>query len=176
MIVVNPTGGGLSNGKLAQATATPADVLSGKTFFAGGKDIETGTFNLAAANATAAQVLNGYKFYAGDKELKTGTLIPTPNVKTGTFEGSGYPTIECGFRPICVILKNANFGRENFFSVYCYDGTSTGFLYMIGGSTLRWTLNNDSSFIQLRSTGFYVYRGSSGQTMPSETIEYIAIG
>lgn len=131
---------------------------------------------LAEATATAAQVLSGYTFYAGDKELKTGTLIPTPNVKTGTFEGSGYPTIECGFHPICVILKNADFGYQYYFSVCCYNGMSTGFQYMIGGSTLIWTLNNDSSFIQLRSTGFYVYRGSSGQTMPSETIEYIAIG
>ena len=43
MIVVNPTGGGLSNGKLAQATATPADVLSGKTFFAGGREMQIGT-------------------------------------------------------------------------------------------------------------------------------------
>ena len=45
MIVVNPTGGGLSGGKLAQATATPADVLSGKTFFAGDATLKTGTLN-----------------------------------------------------------------------------------------------------------------------------------
>ena len=45
MIVVNPTGGGLSNGKLAQASATPADVLSGKTFFARDATLKTGTLN-----------------------------------------------------------------------------------------------------------------------------------
>lgn len=110
MIVVNPTGGGLSNGKLAQATATPADVLSGKTFFAGGKDIKTGTFNLAAANATAAQVAKGYTFYAGDNTLKTGTLVVpsgTYRLSAGRFNtpniySSG--SVNCGFRPTHLAL------------------------------------------------------------------------
>lgn len=110
MIVVNPTGGGLSNGKLAQATATPADVLSGKTFFAGGKDIKTGTFNLAAANATAAQVAKGYTFYAGDSTLKTGTLVvpsgtyrlSAGRIDTPNIYSSG--SVNCGFRPTHLAL------------------------------------------------------------------------
>ena len=114
MIVVNPTGGGLSNGKLAQATATPADVLSGKTFFAGGKDVKTGTFNLAAANATAAQVAKGYTFYAGDSTLKTGTLVVssgTYKLSSGRFDtpkvyNSG--SINCGFRPTHLALWNGD--------------------------------------------------------------------
>lgn len=36
-------GGGLSSGKLAQATAAEADVLSGKKFYAGNKNLKTGT-------------------------------------------------------------------------------------------------------------------------------------
>ena len=36
-------GGALSNGKLKLATATAADVASGKTFYAGDKTIKTGT-------------------------------------------------------------------------------------------------------------------------------------
>lgn len=38
------TPGGLSNSKLKLATATAADVASGKTFYAGDKTIKTGTF------------------------------------------------------------------------------------------------------------------------------------
>lgn len=114
MIVVNPTGGGLSSGKLAQATATPADVLSGKTFFAGGKDIKTGTFNLAAANATVAQVAKGYTFYAGDSTLKTGTLVVPSGTyilsagrfKTPNIYSSG--SVNCGFRPTHLALWSGN--------------------------------------------------------------------
>lgn len=36
-------GGGLSNSKLALATAVPSDVTSGKTFYAGDKELKTGT-------------------------------------------------------------------------------------------------------------------------------------
>lgn len=36
-------GGGLSSGKLAQATAAESDVLSGKKFYAGNKNLKTGT-------------------------------------------------------------------------------------------------------------------------------------
>lgn len=130
MIVVNPTGGGLSNGKLAQATATPADVLSGKTFFAGGKDIKTGTFDLSLANATAAQVVKGYKFYAGNSTLKTGTLVPGGRIKTGSFnsmdEIDATLTIHCGFKPLMIVIDGDYTGNSlNGISItYCYtDGS-----------------------------------------------------
>lgn len=66
---------GLNNSKLQLATAGTGDVLSGKTFYAGDKNLKTGTFNLGAANATPGDVRNGKTFYAGDNTLKTGTLI-----------------------------------------------------------------------------------------------------
>lgn len=65
---------GLSNSKLSKATAGTGDVVSGKTFYAGDKNLKTGTFNLSAATATAADVLSGKTFYAGNNTLKTGTL------------------------------------------------------------------------------------------------------
>lgn len=43
-------GGALSKGKLKLATATAADVASGKTFFAGDKTIKTGTLKGYATN------------------------------------------------------------------------------------------------------------------------------
>jgi len=41
-------GGGLSKSKLALATATTSNVLAGKTFYAGDKELKTGTFTLAS--------------------------------------------------------------------------------------------------------------------------------
>lgn len=81
MIVVNPTGGGLSGGKLAQATATPADVLSGKTFFAGGR------------------------------EMQTGALVPTGKTASGSAEVPNEDNasifINCGFTPLLVVVRNS---------------------------------------------------------------------
>lgn len=68
-------GGGLTNGKLALADADASDVMSGKTFYAGDKEIKTGTFDLSAADAGPNDVMSGKKFYASDKTLKTGTFI-----------------------------------------------------------------------------------------------------
>ena len=68
-------GGGLMNGKLALADADASDVMSGKTFYAGDKEIKTGTFDLSAADAGPNDVMSGKKFYASDKTLKTGTFI-----------------------------------------------------------------------------------------------------
>lgn len=80
-------GGGLSGGKLALADAETGDVLAGKTYYAGGKELKTGTLALANATATAADVASGKTFYAGDKELKTGTFtLQNVAVKlSGTF-------------------------------------------------------------------------------------------
>lgn len=45
------SGGGLSNSKLALATATPADVPTGVTFYAGDKTLKTGTgFTASSGN------------------------------------------------------------------------------------------------------------------------------
>lgn len=43
MGLMSAGGGGLTNSKLALATAEPEDVISGKTFYAGGKEMKTGT-------------------------------------------------------------------------------------------------------------------------------------
>lgn len=40
------TGGGLSNSELEKTTATEADVLTGKTFYSGNKELKTGTMAL----------------------------------------------------------------------------------------------------------------------------------
>ncbi len=72
-------GGGLSGGKLALATAETGDVLAGKTYYAGDKELKTGTLALADATATESDVASGKTFYAGDNTLKTGKKTPTLN-------------------------------------------------------------------------------------------------
>lgn len=187
MIVVNPTGGGLSNGKLAQATATPADVLSGKTFFAGGKDIKTGTFDLSLANATAAQVLKGYKFYAGNSTLKTGTLVPTPKVKTGSFgpiDIEDTLSIDCGFRPIAVLIRLYKFIPGSTMTAFCYNGAT--YLTAERGSLSGAGYWDGESYIRFSNTGFIITNSStfgndnmypfSEYNLASTEFNYIAIG
>lgn len=68
-------GSGLSNGKLALANASVSDVLSGKKFYAGDKNIKTGTLALSG-NASPSDVISGKTFYSGDpKSKQTGTLV-----------------------------------------------------------------------------------------------------
>lgn len=72
-------GGGLSSGKLAQATAAESDVLSGKKFYAGNKNLKTGTLALSGSAGTG-DVLRGATFYKDDPKSKlTGTLALTGN-------------------------------------------------------------------------------------------------
>lgn len=89
-------GGGLSSGKLAQATAAESDVLSGKKFFAGNKTLKTGTLALSG-NANAAQVLSGYTFYKDNaKSKQTGTMANKGAVSASVDPGSTY-TIPAGY-------------------------------------------------------------------------------
>lgn len=119
-------GGGLSSGKLAQATAAEADVLSGKKFYAGNKNLKTGTLALSGSagtgdvlkgatfykddpkskltgtlalsgNANAAQVLSGYTFYKDNaKSKQTGTMANKGAVSASVDPGGSY-TIPAGY-------------------------------------------------------------------------------
>lgn len=69
-------GGALGNGKLKLATATAADVASGKTFYAGDKTIKTGALKGYATNPSLS-------YNAGRHESATSGQYNTP------FHGSG---------------------------------------------------------------------------------------
>ena len=63
----------------AKADASADDVLLGKKFYSGNKDLKVGSLvventNFEIATATANDVLSGKTFYAGNSELKTGGL------------------------------------------------------------------------------------------------------
>lgn len=67
-----------------------ADEAGSQINFKGGGGV--GLSRLALANATADQVSNGRTFYAGDKNLKTGTLVERGTAQNGTncgVNGSG---------------------------------------------------------------------------------------
>lgn len=67
---------GLNNSKLKKASAGTSDVLSGKTFYSGDKNLKTGTFNLGSANANPWEVLQGKSFYSNNnKSLQYGTVM-----------------------------------------------------------------------------------------------------
>ena len=65
-------GGGLSRSKLALATATAADVVSGKTFYAGDKTIKTGKMPAESVRyLTTIGVTIGY----GDNNTTTDSYV-----------------------------------------------------------------------------------------------------
>ena len=55
-------GSGLSDSKLAQATATEANVWKGKTFYAGDKDEKTGSLSLTNASVSVSGSGQQYKY------------------------------------------------------------------------------------------------------------------
>ena len=59
---------------LKGATATTGDVLNGKTFFAGDKELKTGTLILNG-NATDSNVLSGKTFYSNSTSKLTGSMV-----------------------------------------------------------------------------------------------------
>lgn len=121
-------GGGLTNAKLALATALVSDVAQGKTF------------------------------YAGDKTLKTGTAPITKFASgVISFDGYGtITTITLGWRPRYVFVQLTQTKKADAYSALSYiDGLCTGFcgredraFYIQGGSL------ND---LRPTATGFVAY-------------------
>jgi hypothetical protein len=77
-------GGGLSSGKLAQATAAESDVLSGKKFYAGNKNLKTGTMHNNGRWPDAEKLtLEGSKIWMYQKQngyLEGGLGIDASNL------------------------------------------------------------------------------------------------
>lgn len=73
-IVVMGSGGGLNNTKLKLADADTTDVLKGKKFYSGDKELKTGTLELTG-DAGAENVLSGKTFYNTDAKTQiVGTM------------------------------------------------------------------------------------------------------
>lgn len=136
-------GGGLSSGKLAQATAAESDVLSGKKFYAGNKNLKTGTLALSGSagtgdvlrgatfykddpkskltgtlalsgNANAAQVLSGYTFYKDNaKSKQTGTMANNGGVSVTLNPGSSY-VVPAGYHNGGGRVKAATWTKDKY--------------------------------------------------------------
>ena len=97
---------------LSSANATVEDVVNGKTFYAGDREIKVGTKvvpDLTIADATADDVLSGKTFYAGDNTIKIGSKeLPKLEEATATAEDvlagktffSGDDTIKTGVKQV----------------------------------------------------------------------------
>lgn len=179
-------GGGLSSGKLAQATAAESDVLSGKKFYAGNKNLKTGTLALSGSagtgdvlkgatfykddpkskltgtlalsgNANAAQVLSGYTFYKDNAKSKlTGTMANKGAVSASVDPGGSY-NIPAGFH-------NGNgkvTGNRKYNTVYLGEHTGwwTSFSYNVKS-------NYPSLYNKLTRNNFitvpFEWKGNSG--------------
>lgn len=146
-------GGGLSGGKLALATAEAGDVLAGKTYYAGDKELKTGTLALADATATAADVASGKTFYSGDKTIKTGTgkiKVTTKKVyfdKPGDVSGTETRTVsfaELGLteKPTVVLGFEYSYGHDRTISIQSYTLTNTSITIVCNFSGGGWGSSN----------------------------------
>ena len=97
------SGGGLSASKLALATAAAADVLSGKTFYAGDKEIKTGSLQKGLTRVSGSVTVD--TDYTTMK--KTVTLSGTVKTLIGTYSAwSQSPMYYCFFDKTINITRN----------------------------------------------------------------------
>ena len=141
-------GGGLTNVKLALATALVSDVAQGKTF------------------------------YAGDKTLKTGTALVTKFASgTIPFPGyGGTATITLGWRPKYVFIQVTQKTKNGHYSALSYiDGVTTGYCFSHGGGKY---FENESSVVRAgivtpTDTGFKAYNDGLKANFGSPTTNYV---
>lgn len=130
--------GGLSNGKLELATATPDQVLEGSTFYAGDRVLKTGTMpdnkpiykvvsNLNFAGSitiTVTDILPDYYSYTSDNfivVLKSGKSGQYGEV-TGRVIWAGYSYPDVTYNPSTGTLTLKGYGPSIMYSGGVYNG------------------------------------------------------
>lgn len=149
-------GGGLSNAKLAQATAADTDVLTGKKYYAGGKTIREGkmpnrgNWGTTIAPGGAVTVPAGYHNGSGQVAARAARLRRKVlgNFSTNQFEGPFSATFSVTDLP-----GWQNFTTENFAFSYASvnanaQDQNTGFSYSLSynPSSGIVTVTNNYSF------------------------------
>ena len=112
---------GLNNSNLALANAGVENVLSGKTFYAGDKNLKTGTLNLAAS-ATEGDVKQGKTFFANGTTLRTGNLVFNGSVFVA-YGFSGYLSSFSVSNCYAVVVETWSNGHINDFSFSTSSGS-----------------------------------------------------
>lgn len=142
---------GLTNSKLELANATAAQVMSGKTFYAGNKELKTGTLSLTG-NATTSDVASGKTFYSNSFTRQTGTL--SKGEKFIAFYIDGVQSMNKSY-------SNRNFIPDtSIIQAVGYDITDM----RKGTNVLR--------FLKAGSYKFYAYATASNDNQPS----YVKVG
>lgn len=140
------SGGGLSNNKLELATAVITDVVAGKTFYAGNKELKVGTRNRSQG--------------------KYGTFTSLQN--------EDY-TVDLGFQPSKIVLIYKLGGSTNTTILFDSDNSEKYKVWSgnYSGAELNNTTISAYGYITLTSTGFKFrgYYTSSG----NQNIIYLAI-
>lgn len=136
-VITKTPGGGVSKKKIEAATALPADVKEGKTFYAGGKEIKTGTAKLM-------NQINGvqkdYYAYAGEN-IHAGDLVTftegVAGVGAGVAEWKSAFEIRNGYLAGLHLTKKIDSTR--FLAVYDAGITSSGIrICSIDGLEVSW--------------------------------------
>lgn len=118
------SGGGLSNSKLALATAKEEDVTSGKTF------------------------------YSGDKELKTGSYINNYGTFTSNGTVGEKTSVNVGFKPNIVICWCSSANRNSYWLELRYINGVKSYTLTNGSSYLAQLDGNRYLDISITDTGF----------------------
>lgn len=151
-------GGGLSGGKLALATAEADDVLAGKTYYAGDKELKTGTLALADATATESDVASGKTFYAGDKTIKTGNYTPTlKRVEIATLERRNYAN-ERNYRLSAKSIPNYTKLTTTNFAMHLRDFSASGDCNGVGVQGCSLSYNSETGTVSVTLGGDYGYK------------------
>lgn len=142
---------GLTNSKLELANATAAQVMSGRTFYAGNKELKTGTLSLTG-NASTGDVASGKTFYSNSFIKQTGTLSKGEKFIAFYIDG--------------VQSMNQSYSNRNFIP-------DTSIIKAVGSDiTGMREGTNVLQFLKAGSYKFYAYATASNDNQPS----YVKVG
>ena len=128
---------GLSDADLARANATPEDVTAGKTFYAGNRELKTGTARVAEIGVVRSGSVNAADFYA--------YITPPDGWVFATFTWSTDSPDSKGSFCGGITPKNTDLGSGSGFTGYL------SFLY---------SLNNEARIWANTSGGITIYNKS----------------
>lgn len=152
-------GGGLSNAKLAQATAADTDVLTGKKYYAGGKTIREGkmpnrgSWGTTIAPGGAVTVPAGYHNGSGQVAVRAARLRRKVlgNFSTNRYEGPFSATFSVKDLPGWQNFTTDNFAFSSASVNANAQDQNTGFSYSL-------SYNSSSGIVTV--TNDYSYSGS----------------
>ena len=165
---------GLTAGKLVGANADASDVLKGKKFFAGDKNIKTGTLELTGS-AGAGDVLKGVTFYnTNAKSKQTGTLALSGNAGTGdVLKGATFYNTNAKSKQTGTLALSGNAGAGDVISGKTFYSTNakskvTGTLALSGNANAAQVLSGYTFYKtdpKTKVTGTMTNRGAVSATI-----------